>query len=423
MGINNTDTGKIRVKEHNTYEQAASASYGEASNTGGWSFPVVVFQQAKRMLLSGAFPIGFVESRLFARSAVSGTGVTEAKSSMNRPNIPAHVKSIATYLIENAGEKYIIPPLTLNVQEEVSLHTVDTETTYKAGYLVIPSGINLSITDGQHRVKGIVEAITQLAKEGNEKAAKLTRDSISVMITCEHDLKQIHQDFADCSKTKPLPASLLSLYDTRNPGNKLVFDLEKNSKLLAGRVDSTSRSLSKKSTYVFLANQIRQFVKHLLLRGNPADAQFEKRVSELIPDDAMYDAYYQKFQKFFDALTEAIPVWKEISELPLDTPKRQLIPQYRQAGWLVLTATGLNVLGCLGHDFITLDVPDWRDYVETLGSVDWTRDGELWQGNIIQDGLLKTQTSPVRQACEKLCKEIGFDPAKYRSDILANSDS
>ncbi len=61
---------------------------------------------------------------------------------------------------------------------------------------------------------------------GEVTAERLRQDSIAVMVTCEDDLKQIHQDFADCSKTKTLPASLLSIYDTRNPGNRLVFDIE-----------------------------------------------------------------------------------------------------------------------------------------------------------------------------------------------------
>lgn len=421
MGSIKTDTGKVNVKEHSTYEQAASAAYGEASNTGGWSFPVVVFQQAKRMLMSGAFPIGFVESRLFSRSALAGSGVNEAKSSMNRPNIPAHVKSIAKYLLENAGERYIIPPLTLNVQEEVRLHTVDTSSSYKQAYLVIPSGVNLSITDGQHRVKGIVEALIQMSKQDPSKAKQLALDSISVMITCEHDIKQIHQDFADCSKTKPLPASLLSLYDTRNPGNKLVFELEKNSKLLSGRIDSTSKSLSKKSTYIFLANQVRQMVKHLLLRGNPSDDQFEKRATELLHDEDIFQKYYTKYQEYFDLLTEVMPTWKEISELPLDSPKRQLIPKYREAGWLCLTATGLNVLGCLGHDLFTLEVPNWREFVEKLKDIDWSRSGELWQGNIIQDGRLVTQTSPVRNACAKLEAAIGFSPEVFQTESMGEA--
>ena len=271
----NMETGNVELKEHDIYEDAVRSSYDEAANTAGWTFPIVIFRQGTRMILSGAFPIGFIESRLFSKSVDKGSGVKSALLSMNRPLEPTHTKSIATYLEENIKRK-IMPPLTLNVQEKISLHTIKSGPSFKAGYLVIPSGVNLSITDGQHRVKGIVQALEQLSSYNPKLAEQLRNDSISVMITCEPDLQQIHQDFADCSKTKALPASLLSLYDTRNPANRLVFDLESRCQLFKGRIDSTSKTLSKKSVHLFLANQLRQMVKHLMLKGNPSDAEFEK---------------------------------------------------------------------------------------------------------------------------------------------------
>ncbi len=419
---NSVDTGRVLVTEHKTYEQATHASYSEVANTGGWCFPVVVFQQASRMLMSGAFPINFVESRLFSKSALAGSGVFEAKNSMNRPEIKEHVHAIAKYIKENVGSKYILPPLTLNVQEAVALHTIEAGANYKAGYLVIPSGVNLSITDGQHRVKGIIEAYMQLQKEDNPLAKRLGLDSISVMITCEHEVKQIHQDFADCSKTKPLPPSLLSLYDTRNPGNRLVFDMEDKSALFRGRIDSTSKTLSKKSSYIFLANQLRQMIKHLLLRGNPTDIAFEKRAMELLSTETNYNNYYNKYQAYIDELTNVIPIWSEITTLPLDGPKRQLIPKYREAGWICLTATGLNILGSLGYDLFTNDVENWQDYVKKLAHVDWSRDGELWQGNIVQSGRLMTSTSPIKKAVENLESALGFDVSYYKTSLFNSGE-
>ncbi len=105
------ETGKVQIITHNTYEQATSAAYSETANTGGFTFPVVSFQQAKRLFLSGAFPIGFVETRLVSRSVEKGRGAGSTKLSMNRPLDPKHTKSVAKYLVENAENKYIIPRL------------------------------------------------------------------------------------------------------------------------------------------------------------------------------------------------------------------------------------------------------------------------------------------------------------------------
>jgi DNA sulfur modification protein DndB len=402
-------TGKVELKEHDTYEDATRIAYGEAANTGGWTFPVVIFRQGKRMFLSGAFPINFIESRLYSKSVEKGSGVKSALLSMNRPLEPSHTKSISAYITENIKGKYIMPPLTLNIQDNISLHTIKSGPSFKAGYIVIPAGVNLSITDGQHRVKGIIQAIEQLSMHDIKLANRLRNDSISVMITCEHDLQQIHQDFADCSKTKPLPASLLSLYDTRNPANRLVFDLEQNCPLFKGRIDSTSKTLSKKSVYLFLANQLRQMVKHLMLKGNPNDAEFEKRAKERLKEDIQYDKYITMYIDFINCITELIPVLKQISLIPNDSPQKGQIPKFREGGWVCLTATGLNILGSLGYDLFTHGIQDWKGVVKNIVDIDWRRDGEIWQGNIIQGGRLVTQTSPVRKAVEALEEKIGFN--------------
>src|SRR5208283_2059160 len=99
---------------------------------------------------------------------------------------------------------------------------------------------------------------------------------ISVMITMEGSLDQIHQDFADASKTKALPKSQLAAYDRRNPANGMVIDLLERCPIFMGKIDSTSKTLSKNSTKLFLTNQVRQMVKELLV-GQYAmhDAVFE----------------------------------------------------------------------------------------------------------------------------------------------------
>jgi DNA sulfur modification protein DndB len=404
-------TGNVTVKEHNTYEQASNAAFSEAANTGGFTFPVVLFRQGQRRFLSGAFPIGFVESRLFSRSAQKESTIKSAMGTMNRPKDPKHIKTIAKYLKENVSGNFIVPPLALNAQEPVNVHTIATGSEFKAAYLVIPMGVNLSITDGQHRVEGIIQALNELDEQSREK---LRKASIAVMVACEHDLKQIHQDFADCSKTKALPASLLSLYDTRNPGNRLVFDIEERCPLFTGKIDSTSKTLSKKSSYLFLANQLRQLVKHLLLEANTPDAEFERRARDLITAKG-YETYLKNYVDYINYVTEKIPVLRQISEIAVDSPQRAQIPKYREAGWICLTATGLNVIGSLGHQFMTNKVDNWRDFVERFAEVDWKRTADLWQGNIIVDDRMNTQTMPIRRAVLELKKKIGFDEELFEN--------
>jgi DNA sulfur modification protein DndB len=268
-------------------------------------------------------------------------------------------------------------------------------------------------------------------------AGKFARDAVSVMITCETDLNQIHQDFADCSKTKSLPPSLLAVYDRRNPANKLVSDLERLCPLFKGRIDPTSKSLSKKSTFLFLANQLRQLVKELLAGTYAiADADFEKRAVELLGQEEQYNAAVQQFTEYINYLTgftkeratgqdsaeprwkpdpsiPAIPVWHEIAKLPLGTLEISQVPVKREEGWICLTATGLNLIDRIGHKLFTNAelLKNWKYYAGKMAdpqTIDWKRRAGMWQGNIMQGTKLLTQQGPVKHAYEQVTKAIGL---------------
>ena len=112
---------------------------------------------------------------------------------------------------------------------------------------------------------------------------------IEHMMTVENDLNQTHQDFADAGKTNPLPSSLLAVFDTRQPANRAVMELGERVKLLQGRIDATSSTLSVNSPFVFLVNQIRQFVK-ASLTGSPTVSE-QAFASSAINTIAIPDAY------------------------------------------------------------------------------------------------------------------------------------
>ena len=370
----------------------------------------------------------------------------DTEASWNRPEIPEHSQSIAKYILENYEKAYIIPPLSLNIQHTVHLYIPDYPSDFIPGYLVIPGSATLAITDGQHRRTGIVQAMDQM-DEGT--AVKFASDAVAVMITCETDLNQVHQDFADCSKTKLLPPSLLAVYDRRNPANRLVSDLERSCPLFKGRIDPTSKTLSKKSTFLFLANQVRQLVKELLAGSYAiADVDFEKRAVELLGQEKQYAAAVQKFAEYINYLTgftrvpatgedaagarweidpsiHAIAVWREIAKLPLGTLEISQVPVKREEGWICLTATGLNIIGRIGHKLFTnaeLE-KNWKHYAAKMGDphvIDWKRSATMWQGNIIQGNKLLTQQVPVRGAYAEVAKAIGLADA-LPFDEVANA--
>lgn len=425
----------VTLKKFQTLEEAQKMAASEAANTGAVSIPVVAFRQGKRTVATGALPMSWVRNRLESRSAKSakkGGSIHDTQLTWNRPEIPEHSQAIAKYIVENYKKAYIIPPLSLNIQHQVHLYIPDYASEFFPGYLVIPGSAKLAITDGQHRKTGISLAMDQMDEAD---AVNFANDAVSVMITCETDLNQIHQDFADCSKTKSLPPSLLAVYDRRNPANRLVSDLELMCPLFKDRIDPNSKTLSKKSTFLFLANQLRQLVKELLTGSYAiADAEFGTRAMELLGKEDQYDDAVQKFSEYINYLSgfvhtqdqdrsaahwqpdpsiSAIAVWHDIAKLPVGTLQSSQVPVKRAEGWICLTATGLNIIGRIGHQlFSNAELQkNWKQYAAKMGNpqiIDWKRSAKMWQGNIVQGNRLLTQQVPVKRAYEQVAQAIGL---------------
>ena len=234
-------------------------------------------------MISTAFPLVVAARQIKTDSSKKGES---ARGSTNRPIIPEHVNTIQRYLKANR-DRYILPPLTLNVKDMPQLYIEKSNQSVRLGFLSIGDETSFYITDGQHRLKAIEEVL--------EQDRELGRDGISVMIVVESDIAQIHQDFADAAQTKAIPASLLAVYNTREPVNKALYAIVQNSKLLNGRIDETSKTLSKNSSSLFLLNQVRQFIKELLM-GDYAvsDTQLAVRAARDLGTETQRSAFVRR---------------------------------------------------------------------------------------------------------------------------------
>ena len=223
-------------------QSTATAAAEEFANVGGFSLPGVLFRQGARFCIATAIPIRRVRTRMLDVDLAPSRGnVAQVQRATNRPLMFEHVATIANYLSDNVGATYILPPMTLNVQQPITVYRPQHRQGQSFGqvHLVIPETAKLSVTDGGHRTNAIIQADEKMSEE---KRNKFDDDAISVMITLEADLQQIHQDFADCSKTKALPKSQLAAYDRRNPANGLVLDIIERCQLFNDKIDSTSKS-------------------------------------------------------------------------------------------------------------------------------------------------------------------------------------
>jgi DNA sulfur modification protein DndB len=399
--------------------EAQSKAVEEAASTGGLPFPAILFRQGTRAFASTALPMGVIRERVIVREVRRGDDPSAVLSNANRPVMADHARAIARFVKTNMNKPYILPPMTLNVHQQIRMYVPDYPSDIISCVIVIPRTAKISVTDGGHRLTALMNLSKQL---DSEQLSELDAQSIAVMISFETDPLQSHQDFADASRTKPLPPSLIAAYDLRNPANGLVIDLISECPLFKGKIDSTSKTLSKKSNRLFLTNHIRQMVK-TMLTGDPSllDDVFVKKATDLLSERGSpdYEAEKARIREFINILSSHLLVFSEIVPL-LEGRERDLISERRSEGYICLSVTGLLIMAKIAYELFTHPrmYPDWRIYAQRLGEeIDWRKTASIWQNNIISSGKSFSNKGPLVKAVEAVKSAIGMQKGKQADQL------
>ena len=226
---------------------------------------------------------------------------------------------------------------------------------------------------------------------------------------------------------------MLTVYDLRNRANGLVIKLVDVCPVFKDKVDSTAKSIGNNSAALFTTNQVRQMVKALLTGDFAmADGTFAESAKQLLPTTELYQETIGKLEDFINYLTEHLDVWKEASQVPPGIQHAKL-KQMRSRGYVCLTATGLNIIGRIGHELLASGAPDWKQYAFKLAQLDWRKSNTLWAdvvqpkkdklGNVVMEDVqvdgqsekrpvmqLVTNRAPLNRAIYKASQAIGLMP-------------
>ncbi|WP_033440176.1 DNA sulfur modification protein DndB, partial [Saccharothrix sp. NRRL B-16314] len=396
--------------DHPDILTAMEAAHREAAAVGGRIFPCTVFKQGDRTMVSTAFPNQFIKRQVVADSAIKGNS---PRDSLNRPLMPDHAKSIKEYVITNKDD-YILPPVTLNVDKHPSLHVQTSPgAPTRLGYLVVHDATRFFVTDGQHRIAALAgyPSGRSIAAGALDEVPELQNDAMAVLIVIETDRTRIQQDFADAAQTKQIPPSLLAVYNTREPVNKVLAAITSRSKLFEGRIDESSKTLPKLSQHVFLLNQVRGFVKELLF-GDYAMSEdsLTRQATQRIGSSEAQDEFVQEALALLETLTANMHPWSTIVSLPQRGGVANQIPDFR-AQYVNMTATGLNIIGRMGYEIgkEPSEAVRLARYVDLAQKIDWRRDAKIWENNIIStDNKISTQRGPVNAAAGEVRKALGI---------------
>ncbi len=389
---------ETNIRELDTFDEAQNQALKEGAAIMCTPINGVLYRQSNRYMISTSLPLRILIERVRLDSVKKGE---DPQIRRNRPLMPDHVKVISNYLQNE--EDFILPPITLNVSNELRCFTTRTEAPTRNVVALLPPGMQFYVTDGQHRIAAIIDAV--------ERRADLEKSAVAVNLVIEDDMDQIHQDFADCAQTKPIPSSLLAAFNSRSPLFSLLKRVTEEIPALKGRVDKTSKSIGKTSLNLFTLNQMRFCVAELLLGNSIVTAdELSRSASERLTSEhkRMYEDgivwFYQTFSQYND-------VWNQIA-LSGGDPSRQKvdIPSHR-AEYVDLTATGLQVISRVGYSIMWTDRSDREEMVQKLAQLDFKRTAPLWQGNIIEGEKLKTNNTPVKMAVAAVKQAIGLETA------------
>jgi hypothetical protein len=418
----------VMVKDqHELWTELGARTF---SNKGETRLLGTAYVQGNRLFFTCAASVMDYLSICHLDNARRGDTVSIVQDRMNRPHDPGHLRRTTDYLTSCAatGGPFILPSFVLNygVHTDISDNVDEAESAFNRALLlvvnrpqmltaqallIIPEGVRLPTTDGSHRTKALHASIRRLEGKNGDKAAldRLRANALPLIIAFEDRQRQAHQDFADCATTKPMAASVRSVYDTRDVSARVAMELIKSVPFLLERVDGTAQgyNVAAKSRHIYTMVSIRAHVEKIreldILSGIPPEGL---DVGNLI--------------RFWEKLTASLPVFKEVKNTSAEEVRKF------RGGSIWMKPAGLALLSsafweAMAHkadlDFVVEKLSELDDKLFTMQFVDfdaWAAMAKVFDAEGNKIGLYDCRSSVLNPVWMPFWK-VGHDKATIAS--------
>jgi len=380
-----------------TQQEAQNQAYADAATSGARVFLCHLYEQGQRTHLTFSLPFNLLLEMARLQTADTKKNKSNAEELINRPLIRSHVDEIAKYLLET--ENYILPPFIFNSNTPIKVFAFGSGAV-KFCYAVIPTNVELYVTDGQHRLKAVEKVIPE--------RPELRDDSVTVLVVQEDDIDQIHQDFADCAKNKPIPPALLAAFDVTNILAKLTRQIAKDLVIFDGRIDKISKTVGKDPSYFLTMNQLRIGMAEFLF-GTSRKEVIESRSSQQKSELKML---LEKAKAFYIQFAQINDTWKLLLQPASKTVNLDLYSLRQER--IDFNTVGFQIINRVGHlIFFGKDFSDEQrnSLINALATLDYRRNSTTWENNVvIDDGSggkkIVAQIAAVDKGFKKAVKEI-----------------
>ena len=405
---------QLNTRTFDSLQEASIAAAQAASVSFGKPVPGIVYSQSGRRFISSSLPVSLVIN-LARRDSAPRRG--DPSAHRNRPLQPKHVKEIAEYI--RTEEEYLLPPLMLNAVSEMQVFEVNSPLPTKVCFFVMPPDEYLFVTDGQHRLEALKEAIAE--KESLES------DAIGVTIVEEPDLEKVHQDFYDAAQGMQLAKSLLVEFDGRAPLNWLTRDLIQSARVLRGRVEKVG-TVGKNSLMLFTSNQVKQAaIQALVGDWSLYHSALQKQAEERLAPARFI--WRDRIVSFLDEFATANNQWGLVADRPLDSGQSVDVPSMREE-FLHFSGGGFLVLAGAANGVFEMEfsqdgsfTQEQRDVIGNLANLDWSRRGQLWAGYLVgADGKVHPHKTNIALAVAKVKQVLGLSVTEKESARLERAE-
>ena len=208
-------------------------------------YPGLFFTQGKRTMVQINIPAHDLPTLLQSKPSQGNN----PDSGKNRPEVKGHAQEIKNYLLKRIkkDKPWIVGTLTANIDPE-NIEIVNLGR--GICLVVIPRGVKLDITDGQHRKRAIHELVE------SHQGDLIDDNDFPITLVLEGDLNQCQTDFRDMAQTRQLDKSLLLSFGEFEGVVGITKNLVEQVLIFKGKTEKIKATPSTKHKLIYTNNYI-----------------------------------------------------------------------------------------------------------------------------------------------------------------------
>ncbi|MCT7963809.1 DNA sulfur modification protein DndB [Laspinema sp. D1] len=354
-------------------------------------YPGLLFRQGKRQMVQINVPADDLPTLLQAKPSSDN----DPDSGKNRPEVKGHAEEIKEYILKRAtkGIPWILGTLTANVDPS----KIDIiELGRGICLVVIPRGVKLDITDGQHRKSAIQDLIM------GEFGEVIGDNDFPITLVLEADFNQCQTDFRDMAQTKQLDKSLLlsfGEFEGRVGITKRVVD---EVFMFRGKTEKIKNSPALKKKLIYTNNYIIRAVS-CAFTNDPNNELREYDVNQAS------DSLVTTLNQFFSECSHT----RHIYETEAENLTIEQVAEFRENCVLGISV-GLDILGRLLYYTYNQHTMSFESsQVSQIALLNWSRNSHLWKDNVVLiDPKPKNPAKPYKISYVSSAVRIAVNRAK-----------